>query len=478
MKYFYYLLSVFFSLTVLTGCASIQSPEESSKLKVVSTIFPSYDFIRQIAGEEVELTMLLAPGVESHSYEPSPKDIITISQSDLFIYAGGDSDTWVEDILSSIDTSEMTIVSLIDCVEPLESNHEHSVDEDIISSRSLEEWAGTWKPVLPYVEDGSLDKYMETIASENNQTVEEVTTYYLNKYATEIKELSMNGNTVTIKTQDGMQTATYLSAGYEIVDSENGQQVWFLYEIEETSSFMPTRLAINDHSTGHHHEHGDEVAHFHLNYGEESFEELISQNEWSPSFYESDANAEQILDVFMGHEEEFDEHVWTSPKRVYQVVEKLRDLMIELDPTHQEIYETNAANYLVALADLDATLEDIVNTSKIKTLVFGDRFPFRYLANDYGLTYKAAFSGCSTDTEVSAAMIAELIDEVNEHQIPVVFSIELSTGNIAKTIAQATGAKHLTLHSAHNISKSDFESGMTYFDIMMENIEVLKEALN
>ena len=113
-----------------------------------------------------------------------------------------------------------------------------------------------------------------------------------------------------------------------------------------------------------------------------------------------------------------------------------------------------------------------------KTLVFGDRFPFRYFADAYGLDYFAAFPGCSTETEASASTVAFLIDKVKAENIPVVFHIELSNAKIADTIAEAAGAKALELHAAHNISKADFESGVTYLDIMTRNADALREALD
>ncbi len=476
-----YIFILCLSVISLGGCESQRSfKEESHQLKVVSTIFPSYDLIRQIAGDKVDLTLLLAPGVESHSYEPTPKDIITISQSDIFIYAGGDSDTWVNEILSSIDTSEMTIISLVDCIEALEADHDHQVtdDESIVELRPLSDFSGSFKPVISYVKDGSLNEYMEQAAKERDQSAEDIMTFYLKKYATEFQKLTIDGQTLTIETNEETLSAHYTSVGYEVNQSDNHDHYWFLYEITEPVEGMPTRLAFNDH---HHtsHDHTHEPRHFYLNYGDESFEQLIQQSNWSPSFYEIEATAEDILSVFMeDYEFELDEHMWTSPKQMMTLVQMLTKTLVTLDQTNEDWYEANAASYLTNLETIDYELQELIQTAKRQTIVVGDRFPFKYLAHDYGLTYYSALSACSTDTEVSPAMIASLIDYVKEEHIPVVFSIELSSGNIAKTIVEATGAKQLTLHSAHNISKVDFEAGITYLDLMQENLKVLKEALN
>lgn len=120
----------------------------------------------------------------------------------------------------------------------------------------------------------------------------------------------------------------------------------------------------------------------------------------------------------------------------------------------------------------------VVDSAKRKTILFGDRFPFRYFADEYGLSYYAAFTGCSTESEASAATVAFLTDKVKEEQIPVVFTIELSNGKIADSICEATGAKKMTLYSCHNVTKEQMENGATYLSMMMENVDSLRAALN
>ena len=315
-------------LLLLSGCASpgTAGSEDSGKIRAVATIFPQYDFLRQIGGDHLELTMLLKPGAESHSFEPTPADMITVSQSDLFVYVGGDSDAWVETILESVDVSEKEIVTLMDCVETV-------AEEDV----------------------------------------------------------------------EGMETH------------------------------------------GHAHDHEDE----------------------DPTAADGD------------HEEaEQDEHVWTSPRNAVRIVEKLRDALIAVDPENAGDYTQNAADYIDRLNRLDQEFQETVDTAKRHTILLGDRFPFRYLADAYGLDYYAAFPGCSSESEASAKTVAFLIDKVKEEQIPVVFSIELSNEKMTNSICEATGAKKLQLHSCHNVTKDDFEQGVTYLDLMERNVQALKEALN
>lgn len=310
---------------VLTGCGAAQTTSQSAaqaqQLSVVSTIFPSYDFARQIAGDNAQVTMLLHPGAESHSYEPTPQDIKTIQNCDLFIYTGGENDVWVEDILASMGDKKPATLKMMDCVQ-----------------------------------------------------------------------------TVTEELVEGME---------------------------------------DDHD----HE-------------------------------EADSHAEEHAE-----EPELDEHVWTSPKNAIQIVNAIAQAMSEKDAEHAAAYEANRAAYTQQLTQLDEDFRQVVDNAPNKTVLFGDRFPFRYLADEYGLSYYAAFSGCSTETEASAATVAFLTNKVTELNIPVVFTIELSNGKIADSICDATGAQKLTLYSCHNVTKDQMEQGVTYLSMMQQNVESLRTAL-
>ena len=317
-------LSIFLIIAIvivpLAGCQSAKDTNiESNKFSVVTTIFPQYDFVRQIAGDNVDLTMLLTPGTESHSYEPSPQDIIKIQKCDLFIYVGGENDIWVDEIISSMGEKAPKTMKLIDCVD-----------------------------------------------------------------------------TVMEETVEGME---------------------------------------------HDHDHSHE-----------------EENE--------------------NHEEEIDEHVWTSPKNAIKIVDIITETLCKLDPDNDESYKTQSSDYIKNLNELDLEFKEVVNDGSRRTLVFGDRFPFRYFADEYNLEYYAPFSGCSTETEASASTIAFLIDKIKSENIPVVLKIELSNGKIAETIAEPTNASILTLNSCHNVTRDEFQNGATYLSLMQENLKVLKEALN
>ncbi|MBR1796316.1 zinc ABC transporter substrate-binding protein [Candidatus Saccharibacteria bacterium] len=179
------------------------------------------------------------------------------------------------------------------------------------------------------------------------------------------------------------------------------------------------------------------------------------------------------------HEEEteYDEHIWTSPKNAIKLVEAIQVKMIQRKPTESDKYTENTARYTAKISELDAKFREIVASSPKKELIFGDRFPFRYFVDEYELKYYAAFPGCAEQAEASSNTVAFLIDKIKQDDIQVVLKIELTAGNLAKTIAEETGAKVMELNSAHNVSAEDFERGVTYVDIMTENTEVLAEAL-
>ena len=310
-----------------------ENGRSEARISVVTTIFPPYDFVREIAGNRVELKMLLKPGEESHSYEPTPQDIIAIQESDVFIYTGGENYVWVEDILSSMPEGGRLTLRMIDCVDTVEEEHVEGMKE---------------------------------------------------------------------------------SPGHDHDD----------------------------------HEEDDADP-----YGGEAGEDTHSVHE-------------------------IDEHVWTSPVNAALIVDRIKEVLIQADPSGEEVYEKNAAAYEEELAELDQEFRDVADHARRNLLIFGDRFPFRYFADEYGLEYYAAFPGCAGDTEPSAATMAFLIDKVKEEKVPAVLKMELSNDDIANAIAEATGTEVKVFYSCHNLSAEDFESGETYLSMMQKNVETLKEVLN
>ena len=191
-------------------------------------------------------------------------------------------------------------------------------------------------------------------------------------------------------------------------------------------------------------------------------------------------HAQEYLDEDDGHgvEIEYDEHIWTSPVNAKKLAGVLAEVLAQEDPAHAASYAENCASYQDKLTELDAEFREVVAHAKRRLVVFGDKFPLRYFFDEYGLEYRAAFSGCSTDTEPSAKTIAYLINKVREEQIPAVYYLELSSPRVAEIIGEETGAEPLLFHSCHNVTRHQFDSGVTYLELMEQNVKNLKKGLS
>ncbi len=211
----------------------------------------------------------------------------------------------------------------------------------------------------------------------------------------------------------------------------------------------------------HEHEHEE---------GEEHDEDEHDEDE-----HDEDEHDEEEEEV------EYDEHVWLSLKNTEILVERISEALAEVDTDNAESYKANSDAYIEKLADLDSRYEEVVETAAFDTVLFGDRFPFRYLVDDYGLSYYAAFVGCSAETEASFETITFLAEKVDELGLKTVLTIEGQDHKIAETIVENTSTKDqsvLTMDSMQSTTSEDVENGTTYLSVMEANLEVLKEALN
>jgi zinc transport system substrate-binding protein len=311
------------AVTVFAACGSTSDnsageSESDAKLSVVATIFPEYDFARTIGADMADVTMLVDPGSTIHNFDPSPSDIISIENADIFLYIGGESDEWVDDILESLDTSKTTVVRLMDYVTGFE------------------------------------------------------------------EELA-----------EGMEP-------------------------------------------------------------EEEEEEGEAEGEEEP---------------------EYDEHIWVSPKNAIELVDVIADAMIGKDSVNADAYRANADAYKSELEAVDQEIEDVIKGGVRNKIIVADRFPFRYFVEQYGLDYAAAFIGCSDQTDAGPKTIAYLVDTVKNEGIPYIYHVELSNQNVAGIISEQTGAEALQLNSAENVTKQEFDDGVTYAELMRQNTESLKKGL-
>lgn len=333
-------LALVMTVGLLAGCGkqNEQTASDETRLRVVTTIFPEYDWVREILGDKAdnaEVTMLLDNGADLHSYQPTADDIVKISECDLFIYVGGESDDWVDDALKNAANKNMKVINLLEAL-------------------------------------GDSVKTEEVV--------------------------------------EGMQ--------------------------EEK----------------HDHDHDHEDADEHDDAKEHDHEE----------------------------EAEYDEHVWLSLKNAQTLCSAISGVLQQIDPDNKDTYAANASAYIKKLSALDADYQAAVNAATRKTVLFGDRFPFRYLAEDYGLRYYAAFAGCSAESEASFETISFLAGKVDELNLPCVLTIEGVQHKIAETIVRNTAAKNqkvLMMDSMQSTTSKDAANGATYLSVMERNLSVLKEAL-
>ena len=200
-----------------------------------------------------------------------------------------------------------------------------------------------------------------------------------------------------------------------------------------------------------------------------------------PTYYPADMSGKEIAEDMLEHEEkEYDEHVWLSLKNAQTLCKAIAEALETADPEHKDVYAANVDSYLEKLSSLDGQYQDAVANGSQKTLLFGDRFPFRYMVDDYGLKYYAAFAGCSAESEASFETISFLAKKVDELGLKNIMTIENSDQKIAKTIRDNTKDKNqeiLSLDSMQSTTSEDVKNGTTYLSVMESNLDVLKKAM-
>ena len=199
--------------------------------------------------------------------------------------------------------------------------------------------------------------------------------------------------------------------------------------------------------------------------------EYITGEAWIPHDHEEHTQEEHV-------HEEVDEHIWTSLPNALALIEEIGRAAELAAEGRTEVSSENAEAYMEKLTALDREFRATVSSAVRTEIAVADRFPFVHMAEEYGITYSAAFEGCSSNVEVPLAVINSMIGEVNSKKLPVVFYIEFSDRTAADAVCAETGAVPLLLHSCHNVTKAEFESGVTYLDLMTRNLEHLKQALH
>lgn len=206
---------------------------------------------------------------------------------------------------------------------------------------------------------------------------------------------------------------------------------------------------------------------------------------WAKNLLEtSNINSLALINVVEPiHEEEHhhhsgDEHIWTSPKNAVLMVESICDFLCEADYENASKFKENSRNYIKKISDASKEIKKVVSAKNAPFILVADRFPFAYLAHEYGIEYEAAFGGCAISTDISLKTMSNLTEVINARGVKTIFCTEMSNRNIADALSNQTGVKVLELHSAHNVTSDDFESEITYVDILYQNLEALKEGLS
>ena len=464
-------LALAMAVSLFTGCGKKNNAEtgesDSNKLSVVTTIFPEYDWVKEILGDKAEstdLAMLLDNGVDLHSYQPTADDIVKISDCDLFVYVGGESDSWVESVHA----------------------HDHSkavstFEDHEVQDRSLSDWEGSWQSAYPFALDGTLDDAFAAMAEEGEMTADEYKTYYQKGYKTDITNIGIEGDHIAFTYEDGKKVGSdYKYIGYYIQNWSTGTKAaMYRFEAVDRTSGAPIYIEFNDHMI-----ESAAPEHFHIRMSNESFDAIVDPEKSWPTFFPADMTGEDLCEHMEGHGhdhgEEKDEHVWLSLKNAETLVTAIADALQELDPDNKDTYAANASAYIEKLSALDGAYQSAVDGAARKTVLFGDRFPFRYLVDDYGLSYYAAFAGCSAESEASFETVSFLAKKVDELGLPCVLTIEGKNHKLAETIVQSTAGKNqkvLTMDSMQSMTSKDAANGATYLSVMEQNLSVLKEAL-
>lgn len=359
-------LALALALGLCLGMMSPLQAEEDSKLRIVATVFPQYDWLKNVLGDridEVELILLQDSGVDLHNFQPSAQDIMRVSSADLFVYIGGVSDNWVDDALSQAVNEEMIAVNLM-------------------------------------------------------------------------KEL---GDAVKADvTIEGMQDDGH-HHGHDHEDHDD-----------------------DDHDHDHDHDHDD---HDHDDHEDHDDHDHDHDHEGG--------------DVTRVHSHD-DEHIWLSLLNAQNLTQVLADRLSRLDPDHASSYQKNAAAYIKELKALDGEYRQTVEAAQNNTLLFADRFPFRYLMDDYGLDYFAAFAGCSAETEASFETITFLSTKVDELALNHVLVLEGADKDQASTVIANTTDKDqavIVFDSMQSVDRAALNEGVTYLGIMEANLQALAAAL-
>lgn len=422
---------------------------KGNKISVVTTLFPLYDFAKEIGGDKVEVSLLLPPGVEAHAFEPKPSDIIKINESDLFVYTGKFMEPWAEDIIKGIINKN---VKVVDSSVGIELMKEESHEEE--SSEHAFEWAGSFNLkkgnyVWSFAKvDGSYadpEMKMAVIHSSTRgaNAIESVEASI---------ESAFKGELMSVK--DGEIISPNQKA-YKLSFNQAKDKSNFTIHIESDGNYvfftehMPTEFEGNEH-----------------------FFKDIALNDIEPEATEPASGSHDHH-----HHGGVDPHIWLGFNNSQIMVSNIAKVLAEKDPANADFYNTNASLYIKKLSALDESYKNTLSICKTREVVYGGHYAFGYLAKRYNLGYVSA-QGFSPDSEPTAKDMIALVDQIKKNNINYVFYEELASPKIAETLSKETGAKLLLLNGAHNLSKEEMENNVSFLSIMEKNLVNLKTGLS
>ncbi len=445
------------SFLICVSCAIAENT--SKKLSVVATLFPTYDFAKQVGKDKVNVTFLLPPGVEAHAFAPTPRDIVTIKKADVFIYTGEFMEPWASDILEGVSSDNLLVVDSSAGIELMdEAGH-----GDHHGGGHGFEWAGafrlspgeyTW--TFAKVDGDYADPKMKMVMLSSHldgvAAIEDLEEKAEGLLESDAVIERVHGDTLSSNENKAFQVIFDPNKDitkFRIVIKKEGVYTFFTehmpFEFETDEHFLknadrqdiePVAQAPDAGHHDHHHDH-----HHHHHHGGK------------------------------------DPHIWVDLGHAQQMVDTIARAFAKKDPGNRDFYLNNAAAYKAKIAELDARFYSALSTAKHRTIIYGGHFAFGYFAKRYGLSHESPYPGFSPNAEPSPRAIADLISKMRDSGQKFIYYEELIDPKVARIIAEETGATLELLHGAHNVSKKELNAGITFLDIMEDNLEKLKTGL-
>lgn len=450
-KCFCMLSAVVFALVSFVPVASADQ-----KLKVTATIFPLYDFAREIGRDKVDVSMFLPPGVEAHTFEPRPQDIVRLNNADVFLFTGEFMEPWAADVLkgvtnknlAAVDTS--TGITLLDQADNAHG-HGHGHGEDHVEEGAAFEWAGAFE-----LEAG---EYVWSFAKVNGEYADPA----MKMVILAADEAGSHG----IEKNEAAAAAYFSSEAKEVKDGGVLEAFKGAYQLAFDGAKPVTSFRVKIAAKGAYVVFTEHMP-MEFEAGEHFFKNAKGED--------IEAKAEEPEAEHHHHHGGKDPHIWLDLELAQTMVDTIVQSFSQKDPANSAFYRANAESYQAKLKDLDVRYTATLSTCQIKTIIYAGHFAFGYFAKRYNLEHVSPYKGFSPDAEPAPKSIKKIIDTIKSVGSNTIYYEELIDPKVARMIAGETGARMELLHGAHNVSKDEMAS-LSYLKIMEANLPRLKEGL-